>query len=164
MVSDASAIHYVVGDATKPQGEGPKFILHIVNDLGLWGAGFVLALSRRWSAPEECYYTWGGPYVLGQVQSVKVEDDLWVMNMVGQHGVGRSGDPPIRYEALRECLQWAAKWAHDPLFRGPYKVCSVHAPRFGSGLAGGSWDVISGIISETLVAEGVPVTIYDFPG
>jgi hypothetical protein len=29
-----------------------KLICHICNDLGGWGKGFVLALSRRWEGPE----------------------------------------------------------------------------------------------------------------
>lgn len=40
-------IHYVTGDATEPIGEGEKIIAHICNDQGGWGAGFVLALSKK---------------------------------------------------------------------------------------------------------------------
>ncbi|MFJ9407826.1 hypothetical protein [Streptomyces sp. NPDC101393] len=42
---NASAITYVQGDATAPQGKGVKVIAHVRNDLGGWGKGFVLALS-----------------------------------------------------------------------------------------------------------------------
>ncbi|MFF4223553.1 hypothetical protein ACFYZH_11940 [Streptomyces abikoensis] len=35
------AIEYVRGDATCPQGDGPKVICHVVNDAGGWGRGFV---------------------------------------------------------------------------------------------------------------------------
>lgn len=28
-------INYVIGDATAPQGEGPKFIVHCCNNIGL---------------------------------------------------------------------------------------------------------------------------------
>jgi len=35
-------ITYLVGDATQPQGEGVKVIAHICNDIGAWGAGFVI--------------------------------------------------------------------------------------------------------------------------
>ena len=45
-MSKKSNIKYVVGDATAPQGESKKIICHICNDLGAWGAGFVLALSK----------------------------------------------------------------------------------------------------------------------
>ena len=58
-------IKYVIGDATRPIGEGTKLIIHISNDLGGWGRGFVLALSRRWDAPEKVYRAEKN-YVLGK--------------------------------------------------------------------------------------------------
>lgn len=48
-------IIYLKGDATNPQTEGNKIIAHICNDLGGWGKGFVLAISRRWKKPENEY-------------------------------------------------------------------------------------------------------------
>lgn len=41
-------IQYLKGDATNPQVEGNKIITHICNDIGGWGKGFVLAISKRW--------------------------------------------------------------------------------------------------------------------
>lgn len=35
-------VQYLKGDATYPQGDGPKIIAHICNDAGGWGKGFVL--------------------------------------------------------------------------------------------------------------------------
>ena len=49
------AIQYLVGDATNPKAQGYRLIVHICNDLGSWGQGFVLALSRKWDAPEAAY-------------------------------------------------------------------------------------------------------------
>ena len=162
-------INYVKGDATRPVGEGPKFILHVVNDIGLWGAGFVLAISRRWMKPEEAYYSMGqrcNGYALGNIDVVKVEDDLWVINMVGQSGVGQRGSsqPPIRYKAIRRALESVTIECLDSEYRGLFKAVSVHAPRFGSGLAGGDWNIIEQIINETLLEAGVKVTVYDFAG
>jgi O-acetyl-ADP-ribose deacetylase (regulator of RNase III) len=155
----------VKGDATQPAGTHPRFIIHVCNNIGLWGAGFVMAVSRRWPAPEFCYYDWGGPYELGTTQSVKVEENLYVINMIGQSGVGtKSGKPPIRYEAIRKCLKQVEQMAKDPFFRGPFKACSIHAPKFGAGLAGGDWPVIEQLIQEELVDKGLNVTIYEWDG
>mgnify|MGYP002351074259 FL=1 len=44
-------IIYLKGDATKPEGLGPRIIAHICNDVGLWGKGVVLAISKRWKLP-----------------------------------------------------------------------------------------------------------------
>ena len=158
-------INYVNGDATKPIGGGPKFIIHCCNDLGLWGAGFVLAVSRRWPEPEEAYYSLGEDLPLGLAQIVSVEEDLWVVNMVGQHGVGNYGtEPPIRYDAIRRALVDVATACRDTAYRDLYESVAVHAPRFGAGLAGGDWSIIERLINEELVTKGIEVTVYDFAG
>lgn len=46
-------ITYITGDATRPQDQGAKIIVHICNDIGGWGKGFVVAISRRWPEPEQ---------------------------------------------------------------------------------------------------------------
>ena len=35
----------------------------------------------------------------------------------------------------------------------------IHAPKFGSGLAGGNWNFISCLIED--IWDGIPVFIYD---
>ena len=83
-------IHYLKADATAPQTEGNIIITHICNDIGAWGKGFVLALSKRWKTPEKQYKQWykqGEDFALDAVQFVKVESDIWVANMIGQHKI-----------------------------------------------------------------------------
>lgn len=144
-------IRYIVGDATAPTGAGPKIIAHICNDVGAWGAGFVLALSRRWHIPEHCYRnTLRRP--LGRVQFVPVTNSIVVANMIAQHGFGGDGGPPIRHDALDTCLRKVGDEAHR-------LGASVHMPRIGCGLAGGRWDEIEPIIQRTL--QGVDVFVYD---
>ncbi len=41
-----TTIQYLKGDATSPQAKGTKIIAHICNDIGGWGKGFVLAVSK----------------------------------------------------------------------------------------------------------------------
>ena len=48
---------YTIGNATQPEGR-PAIIVHVCNDVGAWGRGFVLALSRRWPEPERRYRHW----------------------------------------------------------------------------------------------------------
>lgn len=75
--------------------------------------------------------------------------------MIAQHGI-RSvrGVPPIRYEALAECLTLVARKADE-------LNASVHMPRIGCGLAGGEWDRIEPITLSSLCERGVLVTVYD---
>lgn len=78
---------YVTGDATQPQAAGRRIIVHVCNDVGKWGRGFVLALSQRWPEPEKRYRSWAEgedstPFELGAVQFVPVALDLWVANLL----------------------------------------------------------------------------------
>lgn len=41
-------INYLKGDATNPASAGNKIIVHVCNDIGGWGKGFVMAISKRW--------------------------------------------------------------------------------------------------------------------
>jgi O-acetyl-ADP-ribose deacetylase (regulator of RNase III) len=154
-------LRVIPGDATSPQATGTKIIAHVCNDLGGWGKGFVLAVSRRWPAPEREYRAWyreraHNDFDLGAVQLVQVQRDIWVANMVAQHGMRTgSAGPPIRYEALERCLGAVAGHA------GRLEA-SVHMPRIGCGLAGGKWEHIEPIITRTLCERDIATTVYDF--
>lgn len=152
-------IHYITADATEPQVEGKVVIVHICNDIGAWGKGFVLALSKKWKAPEKQYREWyalGENFELGEVQFVQVASTLWVANLIGQHNIGKGtkGNPPIRYEAVREGLLKVADFAAEI-------GAGVQMPRIGCGLAGGKWEAIEPLIEETLVVKGVEVYVCD---
>ncbi|MFF9862558.1 macro domain-containing protein [Streptomyces tendae] len=155
-----SGISYVRGDATAPSVKGVKVIAHVCNDLGGWGKGFVLAVSRRWPQPEAAYRAWhrdraSNDFGLGAVQFVQVEPYVWVANMIGQHGI-RTGSKgvPVRYEAIGTALGHVADRAAE-------LEASVHMPRIGCGLAGGKWSRVEPLISDRLARRGVPVTVYD---
>ncbi|MFF5012784.1 macro domain-containing protein [Streptomyces sp. NPDC001165] len=156
-----SEITYVRGDATVPSVKGAKVIAHVCNDLGGWGKGFVLALSRRWPEPEAAYRAWHrdrakNDFGLGAVRLVKVAPDVWVANMIGQRGIrtGRSSGVPVRYEAIDTAL---GRLADEVIALG----ASVHMPRIGCGLAGGKWSRIEPLVTERLVSRGIAVTVYD---
>lgn len=168
MTDTSDTLRYVIGDATRPQGDGLKVIAHCCNDIGVWGAGFVVALSRRWTRPERAYRDWferlGAERfleILGATQLVPVEEDVWVANIIGQRGTGRGKDglPPVRYEAIGRGLHHVATY----LSQHPERRGSVHLPRIGCGLAGGSWNQIEPLLEQHLVAKGIPVTVYDLP-
>jgi O-acetyl-ADP-ribose deacetylase (regulator of RNase III) len=149
-------IHYISGDATNPRTPGNKIICHVCNDKGRWGAGFVLALSRKWSAPEESYRECPEEHHLGVVQLVPVEADITVANMIAQHDTGYSpeGLPPIRYAYVRQCLNKINLVARKT-------GATIHMPRIGCGLAGGQWDRIERIINQECTVD---VYVYDLPG
>jgi O-acetyl-ADP-ribose deacetylase (regulator of RNase III) len=159
-MSAVTPLTIIKGDATCPQAKGRKVIGHLCNDLGGWGKGFVLAISRRWPEPERDYREWhrhraGNDFGLGATRLVRVAPDMWVANMVGQRGIRRgSAGPPIRYGAVERCLSALGDRVEE-------LGASVHLPRIGCGLAGGTWQRVEPLILRTLCARDIPVTVYD---
>lgn len=175
-------ITFIKGDATKPEGNNLKIITHICNDIGGWGKGFVVAISNKWKSPEQEYRKWyksnNGKnsettqfenlqnydknssefkFGLGNVQFIKVEEDLWIANMIAQRDIGKNSDgkPPIRYRYLNECLKRVRKFAMA-------KQANIHMPRIGCGLAGGEWNKVAELINQNLIAYEIDTTVYDF--
>jgi len=168
-------IQYLKGDATIPIGEGPKILVHCCNNIGGWGRGFVLALSKRWAEPEKRYREWHRDrkcsdrypldskvqltkeikFELGAVQFIEVEVDLWVGNIIGQHGTNiQDGRAPIRYPAIRKGFIATRQMAAG-------LGATVHMPRMGAGLAGGLWANVEALVNDNLCKQGVPVCAYD---
>lgn len=177
-------ITYLTGDATKPEGSGPKIIVHIANDIGAWGSGFVLALTRRWREPEVFYRTWHkhripamtshicrvemgemsdrlvemtGIFGLGQSQLVNVERGLYVLNMIAQRGIAEGGPRAEgRVPAVRyDALALCLRQANR--FAKDLGA-SLVMPRIGCGLGGGTWDKVAPLIERFVL---VPATVYD---
>lgn len=150
-------IYYLKGDATEPEADGVKIIVHCCNDIGAWGSGFVLALSRKWVDPEVKYRhrAHAGRLSLGDVQFVHVGNKTIVANLVGQRGIRGPDNPvPIHYGAISIGMRRVAK-------KATYYEASIHMPRMGCGLAGGSWELIEAILKETV--GDLSVTVYDLP-
>ena len=140
-------IQYITGDATTPVGDGNKIIAHTCNDIGAWGAGFVLSISKRWPLPMAEYLKLGRPLRLGTISLVQVEPSIWVANMIAQRGIRALANvPPIRYNALKQCLEILAREAAN-------LKATIHMPRIGCGLAGGKWASV-----EPLIREAIPNT------
>jgi O-acetyl-ADP-ribose deacetylase (regulator of RNase III) len=164
-------INYLQGDTTRPIRPN-ALIVHVCNNNGGWGKGFVLALSARWRAPERAYRNWfdnkfNAPqviedkrFVLGNVQFVPItSEDFWVANMIAQNSVRKKYDPIdkvfLDYDALKLTLDKSFKFAKE-------KKLSVHMPRIGCGLAGGKWHLIEPIINEIINMYSVDTYVYDF--
>jgi len=149
-------IHYRIGDATEPI-KRPAVLPHCCNDAAGWGRGYVVALSAKYPEPEQAYRKWfrDGEYEglgkpeLGKCQIVQVKPDIWVANIIGQHGIQWMGKvPPVRYPAIEQGLKIADQFAIK-------NGASLHSPRIGCVLAGGVWIEI-----ETIILRSVTVDAY----
>lgn len=148
-------IRYIIGDATLPIHR-PALIIHIVNDEGHWGAGFVTSLSKKYPKAENAYRHIPVDHLkLGSTLFVPVDRGVVVANMIAQRSIKVvDGKPPIRYDAVAACLK-----SIDQRLSQQFIKYSIHAPRFGTGLAGGTWDKIEPLINNYLLHQDV--YIYD---
>lgn len=153
-------ITFVVGDATKPHGQGQKVIAHVVNDAATrWGGrGFANAVRRKWPAVQDEFRRWAERHPhnhrLGQTHVCRVDDETSVFSMIAQHGYGPSRLPRIRYHYLADTLSQLCDCAHG-------ETATVHMPRIGCGEAGGNWSIVQDLILERLSDRGIAVTVYD---
>jgi O-acetyl-ADP-ribose deacetylase (regulator of RNase III) len=149
------------GDATEPRGNGKRIIAHVVNDkAALWGAGFGLAMRRKWSSVQEAFRNWATSnprdFRLGNIFMSEIDAQTTAFQMICQHGYGPSQKPRLRYSALQSCL--------EKLGREAIKIgASIHMPRIGTGQAGGAWGLVQQLIDETLCRHGLKVTVYELP-
>jgi O-acetyl-ADP-ribose deacetylase (regulator of RNase III) len=166
-------INYLTGNAIEPVGDGIKVIAHIVNDAGGFGAGFVMALNNKWPShgPKHWYKEWykqgkwnGKDFVLGQIQTIQVEKDIFVCNMIAQRDFKRLEEngtildiPNCNLTSLRECLIRLRIHCENLGIK-----VSIHMPRIGCGLGGESWDRVERVIDSVFEHSSLPVFVYDY--
>jgi hypothetical protein len=163
-------LEIIKGDATLPKFtttdtlNETRIIIHICNDINRWGKGFVLPLGDRYPSAKAIYHksaSQAGYHELGSISHSTINPSLAVINMVAQRGISKdriTGEPPIRYDALRQCLQ---KIRELVTLDFPTRTISFHMPRIGCGLAGGEWTIVSEIITAELVTYGFQCVVYN---
>jgi len=160
-------INHIIGDATEPcVADGTRVIAHVCNDEGKWGAGFSGAVSDKWPEAKKNYQAkarFSKSFKLGEAYWVFVDLNMAIVNMVAQHGFSRDllNRRPIRYDSLEICLDKLAEGVRALSGGGPEKPrkVTVHMPRIGCELSGGSWDTVGALVEEAL--WGLEVYVYD---
>jgi O-acetyl-ADP-ribose deacetylase (regulator of RNase III) len=149
------AIKYKVGDATEPEelADGKVLLAHCVNDEGIAGGGIALTIRQKWPLWYNRYHDEYKEYKLGDVQYVRVEDNLVIANIFGQKGLGINdvGLPAVRYEALYEGFLRLKKAV---VKKPEYKLVTC---RIGAGLAGGDFTKIVQLMNDSKL----DVVVYD---
>ena len=161
-----TTIKYIKGDIFDflPTFQTPIILSHICNDLGIMGGGIALTIKRKFPKAFKHYSDWYNDWCkidnnkflpLGITQFISVNPTLDIANMIAQHDIDEIDNiPPIRYEALENCLNQVANYSK-------IKNAQVIGPKFGAGLAGGDWNIIEKIIQNKLCNQNVQVTIFE---
>lgn len=155
-----------VGDAARPI-ERPACIVHGVNDLGRWGAGFTAHLEaahpwaaagfRRWA--QQLPWVDGPIYAGGNafVHHAPGDPALAVAHVVTQCGVRSRNNP---HPAIPSWMARGFSLAAEHL-RGFYPEATVHMPRIGTGLGGLDWTVVHPLVARAF--HGFTVYVYTLP-
>ncbi len=171
------SINYIEGDlfaSIDPlikDAAGPRILIpHVCNNVGAWGAGFVVPLGRQYPLAKSEYLRWhhsgctiqGAPFMLGNTQIVDVSGGTgkpMIANMIAQDGLGGEGARPrmLRYDALAACMLYIGIGFNPDNLK-------IFCPMFGSGIAGGDWSFVSELITDTWVRRGFDVTVCYLPG
>lgn len=155
------------------ESKSPFIIPHIVNHSNQLGAGVALAISKKYPRVKSYYHNWAnnsmenlindmsetGRFTLGEIQFLKVEDNIYVANMLAQ--ATPRGDtingvylPPIRYDCLKECMLRVAEVAKD-------LQLEIVMPLFSCGLAGGNFTHLILLVQELWKGFNVTICIPD---
>lgn len=144
-------IKYIQGDLVRDAERDFDVIGHGCNCWCTFGAGIALAIKNKY--PEaydvDCKTKSGDRNKLGTISYTKGTVPI-IVNLYTQFGYGNSrfGKVDLDYDALRSSLK---------LVKEKFSGKTFGFPMIGSGLAGGSWDVIEKIIQEEMVDEDVTI-------
>jgi hypothetical protein len=146
-------------------------IPHVCNNIDLFGAGFAAAIADRYPESKANYHMLGKNFLrqnLGHAQIIKIKEDpkykhsLYIVNMIAQNGIRNPSNPrPLNYAALTKSMVQLSHFIHmNTEFSKQTDKIEIHAPKFGSGLAGGNWNFISDLIDD--IWSKFFVTIYNY--
>lgn len=143
-------------------------IPHVCNNINAFGAGFAGQVAEEFPAVKINFHMLGNTTKLGQVQYVSVaknpthRNEMIFANMIAQNKLLSHTNPrPLNYGALVHAMTDVKNYIQRIKQHNPdIDNIEIHAPKFGSGLAGGNWDFISDLIND--IWTNIPVYIYVF--
>lgn len=144
MNKEIQQIIYLKGNALQPDPniEGKKYIIHICNNIGKWGKGFVLNVSKKWKEPEIIYKN--SNFKLGDIQIIECENNIFIINMIAQNGINSRYKiiDKVDYEALTTCFDKIRDYLDKE-----NNIKTIHMPYIGCNLAGSNWNKIKKYIN-----------------
>lgn len=147
------------------------FVPHVCNNVDLFGAGFAAQVSEHYPSVKANYHLLGKSFLknnLGHCQIMKVFEQekykhkLFFANMIAQNGTpGPRNHRPLNYLALVKSMASLSTYIKNNTgFLQKSEKVEIHAPKFGSGLAGGNWNFICDLIED--IWGDFDVYIYNY--
>lgn len=140
---------------------------HVCNNIDVFGGGFAAAVSSHYPVVKENYHMLGSSFLkknpgycqfITALENTNLKTKLIFANMIAQDGLISKKNPrPINYLSLSRSMVQVSKFIKINYSKD--NRVQIHAPKFGSGLAGGNWSFIRCLVED--IWDGLEVFIYD---
>lgn len=134
-------IEYVKGDLLQTE---LRHIIHGCNSRGVMRSGVAKLIRDKYPQAYQDYYDRynSNGLDLGSIVVSVQNDNKVIHNAITQENYGRRSD-----------IVYVSYWAIANVFRHieSWGIKAIAMPKIGAGLANGDWNVIEGIIENTLV-------------
>ena len=135
------------------------FVPHVCNNIDLFAAGFAAQVAEQFPIVAQDYHMLGKTFLknnMGHCQIVKVYEDpkfkhkLYFANMIAQNGTRSARNSrPLNYFGLTKSMFHMSQYIKVKTgYSSNTEKIEIHAPKFGSGLAGGNWNFINDLIQD----------------
>jgi hypothetical protein len=138
---------------------------HVCNNVNAFGAGFAGQVAEIYPEVKANFHLLGKNAKLGQSQFVAVKTDklykhqIIFANMIAQNSlISSQNTRPLNYGALVYAMFDVRSYVKKLEQKLETTKIEIHAPKFGSGLAGGNWNFVSNLIED--IWYDIPVYIY----
>jgi hypothetical protein len=146
-------------------------IPHVCNNIDIFGGGFAAAVANRFPIVKENYHMLGKAFLknnFGHVQFIEVpfenkyKNKIVFANMICQNGLpDRNNRRCINYATLVKSMSIVSNYIKNNTNKIDDNIrMEIHAPKFGSGIAGGNWNFISELIID--IWHNHDVFIYNY--
>lgn len=157
----------IAEDRIKSGYTGATVIIpHVCNNVNKFGAGFASYIASKFPVAKENFHMLGNKSKLGKTQFVTCKTnneykyEIIVANMIAQNGiVSRYNPRPLHYAALVYSMCEVSSYIKNLKKINESLNIEIHAPKFGSGLAGGEWSFIEQLIYDIWADHSVFVYI-----
>lgn len=147
-------------------------IPHVCNNVDVFGGGFAAAVSDRFPIVKENYHLLGKSFLknnFGHVQFIDVPiknkfgNKLIFANMIAQNGLpDRNNRRCLNYATLVKSMVLVSNYIKNNTNKIDDNInIEIHAPKFGSGIAGGNWNFISDLIEDIWYQHDVFIYNYN---
>lgn len=170
-VSNGDIFSYITNRVRADHTGSTVFVPHVCNNCDVFSSGFAGQIAEKYPIIASNYHILGKKFLkenMGYCQNIKIfqepkyKHQLYISNMIAQDGFSNSRKTrPLNYLALVKCMVSLSNFIKKNTgFLQKTENVEIHAPKFGSGIAGGNWNFIEDLIED--IWSEYNVYIYSF--